>query len=52
MGGETYTFYRKGKATAKSGALPTMYDKSFAGSGGDFWEIWKLKKQKYTHKKN
>jgi phage capsid family len=34
-GGESYTFYRKKKATAKDG-IPSMFDGSFAGEGGDF----------------
>lgn len=34
-GGETNTFYRKKKATAKDG-IPTMFNGSFVGEGGDF----------------
>ena len=34
-GGESYTFYRKKKATAKDG-IPTMFNSSFTGEGGDF----------------
>lgn len=34
-GGETYTFYRKKKAGAKDG-IPTMFNGSFVGEGGDF----------------
>lgn len=51
VGGETYTFYRKGKATAKSGALPTMYDKSFTGSGGDFEKFEVRKTKIYAQEK-
>lgn len=34
-GGESYTFYRKKKATAKDG-IPSMFNGSFTGEGGDF----------------
>lgn len=34
-GGESYTFYRKKKATAKDG-IPSMFSSSFTGEGGDF----------------
>lgn len=34
-GGESYTFYRKKKATAKDG-IPSMFNSSFTGEGGDF----------------
>lgn len=34
-GGESYTFYRKKKATAKDG-IPSMFTASFTGEGGDF----------------
>ena len=34
-GGESYTFYRKKKATAKDG-IPSMFNDSFTGEGGDF----------------
>ena len=34
-GGESYTFYRKKKATAKDG-IPSMFTSSFTGEGGDF----------------
>ena len=34
-GGESYTFYRKKKATAKDG-IPSMFNSSFTGDGGDF----------------
>ena len=34
-GGESYTFYRKKKATAKDG-IPSMFTGSFTGDGGDF----------------
>ena len=34
-GGESYTFYRKKKATAKDG-IPSMFTASFTGEGGEF----------------
>ena len=34
-GGESHTFYRKKKATAKDG-IPSMFTGSFTGEGGDF----------------
>lgn len=34
-GGESYTFYRKKKATAKDG-IPSMFNSSFTGDGRDF----------------